>query len=156
MTPEIKACRTQVARAAVISLVAGVVAVGIAYAIAKATGKPQLAADIAMGGGLLLLAGLPGLVLSVVMTGKVRGGASMGFIGGIAIRLPAGGVLALYGLNWGLAQTQSFSQIIATAYLVLLVIEVVCLSPAVKRTAAVESKNTPPVETQESGDEESV
>lgn len=73
MTDEIKACRMQVARAAVISLIAGAVAVGIAYAIAKATGKPQLAADIAMAGGLLLLAGLPGLVLSVALTGRVRG-----------------------------------------------------------------------------------
>lgn len=72
------------------------------------------------------------------------------------MRLPVGGVLALYGLNWGLAQTQSFSQIIATAYLVLLVIEVVCLSPAVKRTAAAEVKNTPPVETKTAGDEEPV
>jgi hypothetical protein len=156
MTDEIKACRMQVARAAVISLIAGAVAVGVAYAIAKATGKPQLAADIAMAGGLLLLAGLPGLVLSVALTGRVRGGASIGFVAGVAVRLPVGGVLALYGLNWGLAQTQSFSQIIATTYLVLLVIEVVCLSPAVKRTAAAEVKNTPPVETKTAGDEEPV
>lgn len=156
MTDEIKACRMQVARAAVISLIAGAVAVGVTYAIAKATGKPQLAADIAMAGGLLLLAGLPGLVLSVALTGRVRGGASIGFVAGVAVRLPVGGVLALYGLNWGLVQTQSFSQIIAATYLVLLVIEVVCISPAVKRTAAAEVENTPPVETKTSGDEEPV
>lgn len=140
MTQPIAQLRGQVAKAAILSAVLSMVLIGVVYAAAGAMGKPQLAHDIAMAGGLLLLAGLPGLALAVVLTGRLRGGASMGFVAGIGVRLPAGGVLALYGLNWGLAQTQSFSQIIATAYLVLLVVEVVCISPAVKRTAAAESR----------------
>ena len=145
--------RLLVAKAATLSAVAGVVAVGVAYAVAGAMGKADLAYDIALAGGVLLLAGLPGLALAVMLTGKVRGGASLGFVAGVAVRLPVGGVVALNGLNWGLAKTQSFSQCVATAYLVLLVIEVVFLSPAVKRTAAAEAtslrQNTP-------GKEESV
>ena len=160
MTQSITHLRGQVAKAAVLSAVVSVVLIGVCYAVAKAAGKPQLATDIAMAGGVLLLAGLPGLVLSVVLTGRVRGGASIGFVSGIGVRLPVGGVVALNGLNWGLAQTQSFSQVVATAYLVLLVVEVVCLSPAVKRTAAAEAKSPfkkhPPVEQETTGDEESV
>lgn len=140
MTDQIAHLRGQVAKAAILSAVLSIVLIGIAYAAAGVAGKPQLAYDIAMAGGLLLLAGLPGLALAVVLTGRVRGGASLGFVAGIGIRLPAGGVLALYGLNWGLAQTQSFSQVVAGMYLVLLVVEVVCISPAVKRTAAAESR----------------
>lgn len=159
MTQSITHLRGQVAKAAVASAVVAVVLIGVCYVVGKAAGKPQLAADIAMAGGVLLLAGLPGLVLSVVLTGRVRGGASIGFVSGIGVRLPVGGVVALNGLNWGLAQTQSFSQIVAGTYLVLLVIEVVCLSPAVKRTAAAEAsadaKKLPPVE-MTAGDEESV
>lgn len=132
--------RGVVAKAAIVSAVVSIIVVGVSYAIAAGIEKPQLAHDIAMAGGLLLLAGLPGLVLSVRLTGKVRGGASIGFVAGSAIRLPVGGVVALYGLNWGLAQTGSFSQIVAIAYLVLLVIEVICLMPAVKRTASAETK----------------
>jgi len=146
--------RYDVAKAAVLSNVVSVVLIGIAYAITKAMGKPQLAHDIAMACGLLLLAGLPGLVLAVALTGRLRGGASLGFVAGIAVRLPVGGVIAFYGLNWGLAATQSFSQIVATAYLVILVIEVVLLSPAVKRTAAAEAQ-TPRVD-KTTRDEESV
>ena len=140
MTDQIAHLRGQVAKAAILSGVVSVVLIGVAYAVAGATGKPQIAYDIAMAGGLLLLAGLPGLALAVVLTGRVRGGASLGFVAGIGVRLPVGGVLALYGINWGLAQTQSFSQIVAGMYLVLLVVEVVCISPAVKRTAAAESR----------------
>lgn len=140
MNQSITHMRGQVAKAAIVSAVVSVVLIGVAYALAGAMGKPQIAYDIAMAGGLLLLAGLPGLVLAVVLTGRVRGGASIGFVGGVAVRLPAGGVLALYGLNWGLAQTQSFAQIVAGMYLALLVIEVICLSPAVKRTAAAEAR----------------
>ena len=150
MTPSISHLRGQVAKAAMASAVVSVVLIGVCYAVAKAAGKPQLAADIAMAGGVLLLAGLPGLVLAVVLTGRLRGGASIGFVSGIGVRLPAGGVVALYGLNWGIAQTQSFPMIVAGGYLVLLVIEVVCLGPAVKRTAAAEANadatKQPPVE----------
>ena len=156
MSQSIPQLRTSVAKAATLSLAAGAAATGVAYAVAAGLGKPQLAHDIAMVGGLLLLAGLPGLVLSVALTGRVRGGATLGFVAGVAVRLPAGGVLAFYGLNWGLAQTQAFSQIVAAAYLVLLVIEVVCMSPAVKRTAAAEARNTPPADNVAAGDEESV
>lgn len=145
--------KTTVARAAIVSAVLCVAVTGVAYAVAEAAGKPQLAYDIAMAGGVLLLAGLPGLVLSVVLTGRVRGGASIGFVGGVGVRLPVGGVVALYGLNWGLAQTQSFSQVVAAAYLVFLVIEVLCLSPAVKRTAAAEARAR---EDQTAGQQESV
>ena len=140
MTQPITQLRRQVAKAAILSAVASVALIGTAYAVAGATEKPQLAYDIAMAGGVLLLAGLPGLVLSVALTGRVRGGVSIGFVAGVGVRLPVGGVVALYGLNWGLAQTQSFSQIVAIMYLVLLVIEVVFLSPAVKRTAAAEAR----------------
>lgn len=148
MTSPIADLRGQVAKAAILSAVVCVVLVGISYAVANAMGKPQHAQDIAMAGGLLLLAGLPGLALAVALTGRVRGGASFGFVAGTAVRLPVGGVVALYGLNWGLAQSQAFSQIVAATYLVLLVVEVVCLSPAVKRTAAAEARvqgvgNTP-------------
>lgn len=160
MTPSTAQHRLAVARAATLSLVAGAAAVGLGYALASGVGKPQLALDIATAGGLLLLAGVPGLVLSVLLTGKVRGGASIGFVAGIAVRLPVGGVVALYGLNWGLARTQSFSHVVAAAYLVLLVIEVVCISPAVKRTAAAEAKTRtaqqPPDQELTAGDEESV
>ena len=160
MTPTIAHYRGQVARAAILSAVVSIVLIGIGYAIARAMGKPQHAHDIAMVGGVLLLAGLPGLILSVVLTGRVRGGASLGFVSGIGVRLPVGGVLAFYGLNWGLAQTASFSQFVAGMYLVLLVIEVICLSPAVKRTAAAEAKaqveKHPPVDTKTAGDEEPV
>lgn len=156
MTQSITQLRGQVAKAAIVSALASVALIGVCYVVAKALGKPQLAHDIAMAGGVLLLAGLPGLVLAVVLTGRVRGGASLGFVSGIGVRLPVGGVVALYGLNWGLAQTQSFSQLVAGTYLVLLVIEVVCISPAVKRTAAAEAKKTPPVVTETSGEEESV
>lgn len=151
MTTESTQMRLMVAKAATLAGVVSVLVVGVAYGIAKATGRPMLAQDIAMAGGVLLLAGLPGLVLSAALTGRLRGGASLGFVAGAAIRLPAGGVVALNGINWGLAQTQSFPQIVAAAYLVLLVIEVLILSPAVKRTAAIEAKppaveNTPGVE----------
>ena len=154
MTSEITQLRAVVARAAILSVVISVVLIGVGFAVARALGKPQLAHDIAMAGGVLLLAGLPGLVGAVALTGRVRGGASFGFVAGIAVRLPVGGVVALYGLDWGLAKTQSFSQVVAAAYLVFLVIEVVCLSPAVKRTAAAEAR-TPRVE-QSTGDEEPV
>jgi hypothetical protein len=134
-----------VARAATLSAVLSVVVIATAYGGAKAVGKPMLAHDLAMAGGVLLLAGLPGLALSVWLTGKVRGGASIGFVAGAAVRLPVGGVVALYGLNWGLAETASFSQIVAAAYLVFLVIEVLCLGPAAKRSAAAET-TTPGVD----------
>ena len=161
MTSEITQLRAVVARAAILSVVISVVLIGVGFAVARALGKPQLAHDIAMAGGVLLLAGLPGLVGAVALTGRVRGGASFGFVAGIAVRLPVGGVVALYGLNWGLAKTASFSQLIGAAYLVLLVIEVACLSPAVKRTAAAEArastKKQPPAQHDETaGDEESV
>lgn len=160
MTDEIPKLRAMVAKAAILSAVVSAGAIGLAYAAGRGVGNALLAHDIAMAGGILLLAGLPGLIGSVALTGRMRGGASIGFIAGIAVRLPVGGVLALYGLNWGLAKTQSFSQVIAAAYLVLLVIEVVCISPAVKRTAAAEAraitKNTPPAEQTMAGDEESV
>lgn len=153
MTEQTPQLRAKVAKAAIASMVVSMVLVGVCYAVAGGVGKPQLAYDIAMAGGLLLLAGLPGLALAVALTGKVRGGASVGFVAGIAVRLPVGGVVALYGLNWGLAQTQSFSQVVAAAYLVLLVVEVLCLMSAVKQAAAAEAK-TPSDETL--GDEESV
>ena len=160
MSSPITHLRSRVAKASILSAVVSAALIGIGYAIAKAMGKPQLAYDIAMAGGVLLLAGLPGLVLAVALTGRVRGGASIGFVSGIVVRLPVGGVVALYGLNWGLAQTPSFPRIVAGTYLVLLVIEVVCLGPAVKRTAAAEANTNvekhPPVETKTAGDEESV
>lgn len=153
MSDSIQQMRVVVAKGVLVTVFAVVLLMGVAYGIAKGVGKPQLAVDIATSSALLLLAGVPGLLLAVVLTGKVRGGASIGFIAGIATRLPAGGVLALYGLNWGLAQTQSFSQVVAAAYLGILVIEVVCMSPVVKRTAAAEA-GTPP--TTQAGQEESV
>ncbi|MFN3168618.1 MAG: hypothetical protein ACE37H_16285 [Phycisphaeraceae bacterium] len=149
-----RALRLMVARAATLSAVLSVVVIGVAYGVAKAMDRPLLAHDLAMAGGLLLLAGLPGLALSVWLTGKVRGGASIGFVAGIAVRLPAGGVVALNGLNWGLAKTASFSQIVAAGYLVFLVIEVLCLSPAAKRTAIAET--TTPGADNAPGVEESV
>jgi Na+(H+)/acetate symporter ActP len=140
MSQPITHLRGQVAKAAILSAVVSVVLIGLTYGVASVSGKPQVAYDIAMSGGLLLLASMPALLLSVLLTGRVRGGASIGFVAGIAVRLPVGGVLALYGLNWGLAQSQSFPQIVAGMYLVLLVVEVVCISPAVKRTAAAEAR----------------
>lgn len=160
MTLPIAHYRRQVALAATLAAVVSVVVIGIGYAIARGIGNPQHAHDIAIAGGVLLLAGIPGFVLAVVLTGRVRGGASFGFVSGIGVRLPVGGVLAFYGLNWGLAQTANFSQIVAGTYLVLLVIEVICLSPAVKRTAAAEAKDSSkkrsPDEPDRAGDEESV
>lgn len=157
MTASIAHLRRGVAKAAIVAVVVSMLLVAVGYGVAHQFGTPQLAYDFAMAGGLLLLAGLPGLVLAVALTGRVRGGATLGFVAGIGVRLPAGGVVALYGLNWGLAQTQAFSQIVAAAYLVFLVIEVICLSPAVKRTAASETKQTPPVaQAKTTGDEESV
>lgn len=149
MTQSIQSRRRVVATAAIVSAVVSVVVIGLGYVSAGGLGKAGLAHDIAMAGGVILLAGLPGLSLSVWLTGRVRGGASIGFVAGAAIRLPVGGVVALYGLNWGLARTGSFSQIVAAAYLVLLVIEVLCLMPAVKRTAAAQTRTrsgiaTPP------------
>lgn len=154
MTDSIPQLRAKVAKAAIRSAVLSVLLTAVGYAVAGVLKKPQLAYDIAMAGGVLLLAGLPGLVLAVLLTGRVRGGASLGFVAGIGVRLPVGGVVALYGLNWGLAQTQAFSQIVAGAYLVFLVIEVACLSPAVKRTAAIEAKQTPPVGDDPTADDE--
>ena len=156
MSPSITQLRGKVAKSALLSAVVSVVLIGVAYWLVKGLGNPQIAQGIAMAGGVLLLAGLPGLILAVVLTGRLRGGASLGFVAGIAVRLPVGGVLALYGLNWGLAQTRSFPMIVAGSYLVLLVIEVVCLSPAVKCTAAAEAKvnakKQPPVEQETAGD----
>jgi len=140
MTQPHRPSRLMVARAATLSAVLSVVAIALAYGGAKAMDKPLLAHDLAMAGGVLLLAGLPGLALSVWLTGKVRGGASIGFVAGIVVRLPVGGVVALNGLDWGLAQTRSFALIVAAAYLVFLAVEVVFLSPAVKRTAAAEAQ----------------
>ena len=154
MSQSIQQARVGVAKAAVLTVLAAVGVIAAGYGVSRGVGKPQLAMDIATAGGVLLLAGLPGLVLSVVLTGKLRGGASIGFVAGIAVRLPAGGVVAFYGLNWGLAQTPAFSQVVAFAYLVILVIEVVLLSPAVKRTAAAEVDKAPADKT--SGDQESV
>lgn len=140
MSTPITHLRNQVAKAAILSAVVSTALIAVFYMVSRAMGKPQLSYDIAMAGGVLLLAGLPGLVLAVALTGRVRGGASIGFVSGIAVRLPVGGVVALYGLNWGLAQTSWFPKIVAGTYLVLLVIEVVCLGPAVKRTASAEAK----------------
>ena len=126
-----------VARAAVLAGVVGVAVVGISTAIGLMLGKPGGAHDIAMAGGLMLLAGLPGLVLAAVLAGRVRGGATIGFLAGMAIRMPVGAALATWGAGWGLAQTQGFSNWIAGAYLVLLVVEVLCLVPAVKKTAGI-------------------
>jgi len=154
MTRGIQQAKLRVARAATLSAVAGALVTGLGYALLRLMGNPQVASDIAMAGVVLLLAGLPGLVLAVVLTGGVRGGAAFGFVGGIAVRLPVGGVFALNGLNWGSAQTQWFPQIVAGMYLVLLVIEVLFLSPAVKETAAAEARATRDRETP--GEEESV
>lgn len=103
-----------------------------------------------MAGGLVLLAGLPGLALAVALTGKVKGGASLGFVAGVAVRLPVSGVIALYGLKWGLGLTGVFPQFVAGGYLLFLVVEVLCLMPAVKRTAlaapATPAPDTPPAD----------
>jgi len=127
---------TRVARAAVMAGVFSALAVGVAYAIARLAGGELVARDISMAGGLMLLAGVPGLLFAAIGAGKMRGGAAYGFLAGMAIRMPVGAALALLGAGWGLAATDWFSQCIAGAYLVLLVIEVICLGPAVKATAS--------------------
>lgn len=127
-----------VVKAAFLALLVLAVLTGIAYAVALRLAGQDLASDVVVAGAVLLLAGVPGFVLAVALTGKLRGGASIGFIAGIGVRMPVGGVLALYGLNWGLAKTASFTQVVAAAYLFFLVIEVLVMSPAVKRTAASE------------------
>lgn len=139
--------RRRVGLSALLAAIAGLVAVGLASWVAQLLKKPGVSQDILTAGGLLWAAGLPALVLAVVLTGKVRGGASLGFVAGIAIRMPAGGVLALYGLHWNLSATPAFTQIVAFSYLVLLIIEVMCLVPAVKFAAAA----TPPVPDPSSG-----
>ncbi|MFI4860788.1 MAG: hypothetical protein ACIAXF_08925 [Phycisphaerales bacterium JB063] len=133
---------TRVARAAVLAGVLSTAVVGVAYGIARLAGAPLIARDIAMVGGLLLLAGMPGLVFAALAAGRIRGGAVYGFLGGVAIRMPAGAVLALWGASWGLAHSPAFTQCIAAGYLVLLVIEVLVLAPAVKATAGIAP--TPP------------
>lgn len=129
---------TRVARAAVLAGGLGAVVVGVAFGVAKVAGAEPLARDIAMAGGLLLLAGLPGLVGAAVAAGRMRGGAVYGFLGGMLFRMPAGAALAVWGPGAGLAQTPHFSMCIAGAYLALLVVEVLVLAPAVKATAALE------------------
>ena len=129
---------TRVARAAVLAGALGAIAVGAAFGLAKLAGAELLAQDIAMAGGLLLLAGLPGLVGAAVAAGRMRGGAVYGFLGGMLFRMPAGAALAIWGPGAGLAQSNHFSMCIAGAYLMLLVIEVLVLAPAVKATAALE------------------
>jgi len=128
----------RVARAAVLAGVLSALAVGVAYAVARLAGGELVARDIAMAGGLMLLAGMPGLLFAAIAAGKLRGGAAYGFLAGIAIRMPVGAAFALLGAGWGLAATDWFSQCIAGAYLVLLVIEVICLGPAVKATASMD------------------
>lgn len=142
----------RVARAAVLAGVLGALAVGVAYALARAAGAQPLAADFVLVGGVLLLAGLPGLIGSAVAAGRLRGGAVYGFLGGMLFRLPVGAGLALWGT--GLAQSSHFSTCIGAGYLVLLVIEVLVLAPAVKATAGIvpppKQNNTPgqsPVQT---------
>jgi len=139
--------RQRVARAGIVALLVCVVLTGIGYGIAKGAGSTGDARDIAMVGGALILAGIPGLVLAVGLTGRVRGGAAMGFISGSLVRMPVGGVMALYGLDWGLASTGRFAQYVAGGYLVFLVVEVLVMSPAVKATAAA----APAVPTPEAG-----
>lgn len=132
----------RVARAAVLAGVLGALAVGVAFGIAKLAGAEPIAKDIAMAGGLLLLAGLPGLVGAAVAAGRMRGGAVYGFLGGMLVRMPAGAALAIWGADWGLASSAWFNQCIAGGYLILLVIEVLVLAPAVKATAGIEPANT--------------
>lgn len=132
----------RVARAAVLAGVLGALAVGVAFGIAKLAGAEPVAKDIAMAGGLLLLAGLPGLVGAAVAAGRMRGGAVYGFLGGMLIRMPAGAALAIWGADWGLASSAWFNQCIAGGYLILLVIEVLVLAPAVKATAGIEPDTT--------------
>ncbi len=128
----------RVARAAVLAGVLGALAVGAAYGIAQLVGAEPVAHDIATAGGLLLLAGLPGLVGAAAAAGRMRGGAVYGFLGGMLVRMPAGAALAIWGPGAGLARSGQFSMCIAGGYLVLLVIEVLVLAPAVKATAGIE------------------
>lgn len=133
---------TRVARAAVLAGVLGALAVGAAFGIAKLAGAEPVAKDIAMAGGLLLLAGLPGLVFAAIAAGRIRGGAAYGFLAGMLVRMPAGAALALWGADWGLASSTWFNQCIAAGYLALLVIEVLVLAPAVKATAGIAPDTT--------------
>lgn len=157
MTTSIPQLRQRVARSGIVALLVCVVLTGIGYGIARGVGSAGDARDIAMAGGALILAGVPGLVLAVGLTGRVRGGAAMGFISGSLVRMPVGGVLALYGINWGLASTSRFAQYVAGGYLVFLVVEVLVMSPAVKATAAaVPPVPTPPAASKNTTNEESV
>lgn len=135
MNNDVAQLRQRVAKAGIAALVVCVVLTGLGYGIAKAAGSSGDARDIAMVGGALILAGVPGLGLAVGLTGRLRGGAAMGFVSGALVRMPVGGVLALYGLDWGLASTGRFAQYVAGGYLVFLVVEVLVMSPAVKATA---------------------
>ncbi|MEM9415688.1 MAG: hypothetical protein AAGA29_09465 [Planctomycetota bacterium] len=128
----------RVARAAVLAGVASIAVVGLAFGIAKAVGADLLAADIALVGGLMFLAGVPGLIGAALAAGRMRGGAVYGFLGGMVVRMPVGAGLALWGT--GLAQSAHFTNCIAVAYIVLLAIEVLILAPAIKATAGIEPK----------------
>ncbi|XAL98612.1 hypothetical protein OT109_13605 [Phycisphaeraceae bacterium D3-23] len=143
-TPTATNPHTRVARAAVLAGVLSALAVGAAYGVARLAGAELVAKDIAMVGGLLLLAGVPGLVFAALAAGRMRGGAVYGFLGGMLVRMPAGAALALWGAKWGLASSPAFTQCIAAGYLVLLVIEVLILAPAVKATAGIAPDTTRP------------
>lgn len=126
--------RKHALRSASLAVVSGVLCVAVATVIGQRFGG-EWGHDVLLAGMLMLVIGLPGLALSVYLAGKMRGGMAFGFLAGMALRLPLGALIALYGTESRFVSTDSFGVIVAGAYLVLLVVEVLCIAPAVKKTA---------------------